>query len=106
MAGRGDAYQGKGIRGASMIKTRWLTDYYNPQQEPLEARTETDHHLVYAAMLDGVIGGKRIADYTCVPPTTVNRLVRDLADQGYCKKVLVQGQPTYVPLGAFSECDA
>ena len=106
MAGRGDAYQGKGIRGASMIKTRWLTDYYNPQQEPLEARTETDHHLVYAAMLDGVIGGKRIADFTCVPPTTVNRLVRDLADQGYCKKVLVQGQPTYVPLGAFSECDA
>lgn len=88
------------------IQTRWLTDYYNPQQEPLEARTETDHHLVYAAMLDGVIGGKRIADYTCVPPTTVNRLVRDLADQGYCKKVLVQGQPTYVPLGAFSECDA
>ena len=105
MAGRGDAYQGKGIRGASMIKTRWLTDYYNPQQEPLEARTETDHHLVYAAMLDGVIGGKRIADYTCVPPTTVKRRVRDLADQGYCKKVLVRGRVTYVPLGAFSECD-
>lgn len=106
MAGRGDAYQGKGIRGASMIKTRWLTDYYNPRQEPTEVHPETYHHLVYAAMLDGVIGGKRIADYTCVPPTTVNRLVRDLADQGYCKKVLVQGQPTYVPLGAFSECDA
>jgi hypothetical protein len=87
------------------IQTRWITAYYNPQQEPPEVHPETDHHLVYAAMLDGVIGGKRIADYTCVPPTTVNRLVRDLADQGYCKKVLVQGQPTYVPLGAFSECD-
>lgn len=88
------------------IRTRWLTDYHNPQQEPIEVHTETDHHLVYAAMLDGVIGGKRISDYTCVPPTTVNRIVRDLAEQGYCKKVLVQGQPTYVPLGAFSECDA
>ena len=87
------------------IQTRWITAYYNPQQEPPEVHHETDHHLVYAAMLDGVIGGKRIADYTCVPPTTVNRLVRDLAGQGYCKKVLVQGQPTYVPLGAFSECD-
>ena len=44
------------------IQTRWLTAYYNPQQEPPEVHPETDHHLVYAAMLDGVIGAEYLTD--------------------------------------------
>ena len=93
---------------ASMIKpaTLWIKGpgMYDPGApiEPVTKEPEkhyTDHHLIYAALLDGVLGCERLSHYTGLHKKSIQRRLHDLAGAGYIKKVNVRGRRTHVPLG-------
>ena len=86
------------------MKTIWNTKFYDPQYvpEPLDP-VDDIAHIVYAAMLEGVVGGNRLVEYTCFTKSEITKAVRKLADHGYVKKVMVNSRQTYVPLGMNGE---
>ena len=79
------------------IKTNWLAAYYDPLNPPPEPKEEiTNHHLVYAAMLDGVRGKDALEDYTGICSNTVSKLQRDLAKEGYIRMGRCNSRKCYV----------
>lgn len=98
-------------------KTQWRLDKFDPakvwgpqaevNREPKEQTSrfvDVDQcSLIYAAMLDGVLGGKNLADYTNINRTCVQARLQLLAKAGYVKKVTTGGRVKYVPLGANAE---
>ena len=79
------------------IQTRWITAYYNPQQEPPEVHPETDHHLVYAAMLDGCIGQGALALRLGIEHNDVKNAQKVLAKHGYIRMGYWNHHWAYVP---------
>jgi hypothetical protein len=82
------------------IRTIWLRDFYDPLKpvpvpEPKEIDF-TQHHLVYAAMLDGVRGKEALEDYTKLSGHVVGELQRDLARAGYIRLGKCQSRVCYV----------
>lgn len=68
------------------IKTIWLRDFYDPlapAPEPIEE--STNHHLVYAAMLDGLRGREPLEEYTGISCSIICKLQIDLARAGYIR---------------------
>ena len=98
-------------------KTQWRLDKFDPAKvwgpqaevdRVVKKRTsrfvEVDQcSLIYAAMLDGVLGGEELADYTNINPVCVQKRLQLLAEAGYIKKVTTGGRVKYVPLGANAE---
>ena len=83
------------------IQTRWITSHYDPLKpvpapKPVEAGKDTRHHLIYAAMLDGVRSKIALGDYTGLADRTVGRLQKDLARAGYIRIGRYRSRPCYV----------
>lgn len=98
-------------------KTQWRLDKFDPAKvwgpqaevdrvgkKRTSRFVEVDQcSLIYAAMLDGVLGGEELADYTNINPVCVQERLQLLAKAGYVKKVTTGGRVKYVPLGASAE---
>ena len=98
-------------------KTQWRLDKFDPAKvwgpqaevdRAVKGRTsrfaDVDQcSLIYAAMLDGVLGGEELADYTNINQVCVQKRLQLLAKAGYVKKVTTGGRVKYVPLGANAE---
>lgn len=83
------------------IKTNWLTKFYDPLAAPAIVEKawefgEPRHHLVYAAMLDGVRGKDAISDYTRIGATQVIEILHDLASAGYVRLGKYNSKVCYV----------
>lgn len=82
----------------TIIKTNWLTEFYDPLAPAPEPKESLDsrHHLVYAAMLDGVRGREAISDYASIGAMQVNEMQQDLAQAGYIRMGRHNSRPCYV----------
>lgn len=87
-----------------MIQTNWIRRFYDPIFEAIPDKHDDDKtHIVYAAMLEGYMGCRQISTYTCLPTSTIHRIVTNLSIEGYVKRVEISGRKMYVPLGMNSE---